>query len=212
MTRNFLVEDCVFDQGDDAVVIKAGRNRDAWRLNTPCENIVVRNCEIRSGHCLLGIGSEISGGIRNVYMHHCVAPATVHRLFFVKTNHRRGAFVENIYMDNITTGGALSVLEIDTEVLYQWRTLVPTYEERLTKISGIYLDSINVAEAKRIVEIKGDEREPIRDVVLRNVHVGCVADTASRIDNVVGYQAMDVVYDSINVNVLPQLDKYISNK
>lgn len=46
MSRNFLVEDCSFDQGDDAVVIKAGRNQDAWRLNTPCENIVIRNCRI----------------------------------------------------------------------------------------------------------------------------------------------------------------------
>lgn len=64
MSRNFLVEDCSFDQGDDAVVIKAGRNQDAWRLNTPCENIVIRNCQILKGHTLLGIGSEISGGIR----------------------------------------------------------------------------------------------------------------------------------------------------
>ena len=59
MTRNFLVEDCIFDQGDDAVVIKSGRNQDAWRLNTPSENIVVRNCTVLKGHVLLGIGSEI---------------------------------------------------------------------------------------------------------------------------------------------------------
>lgn len=77
MTRNFLVEDCTFDQGDDAVVIKAGRNRDAWRLNIPTENIVIRNCNIVEGHTLLGIGSEISGGIRNVYMHDCKVPQSV---------------------------------------------------------------------------------------------------------------------------------------
>lgn len=53
MSRNFLVEDCSFDQGDDAVVIKAGRNQDAWRLNTPCENIVIRNCQILKGHTYL---------------------------------------------------------------------------------------------------------------------------------------------------------------
>lgn len=90
MTRNFLVENCQFDQGDDAVVIKSGRNQDAWRLGTPSENIVVRNCKILAGHVLLGIGSEISGGVRNVYMHDCEAPVSVHRLSFVKTNHRRG--------------------------------------------------------------------------------------------------------------------------
>ena len=55
MSRNFLIEDCKFDQGDDAVVIKAGRNQDAWRLDTPCENIVIRNCDIIKGHTLLGL-------------------------------------------------------------------------------------------------------------------------------------------------------------
>lgn len=46
MTKNVLVEDCRFDQGDDAIVIKAGRNLDAWRLATPSENIEVRNCTV----------------------------------------------------------------------------------------------------------------------------------------------------------------------
>ena len=101
MTRNFLIEDCVFEQGDDAVVIKSGRNQDAWRLNTPTENIVVRNCLVLAGQTLLGVGSEISGGVRNIYMHDCEAPNNVHRLFFIKTNHRRGAFVENVYMEKI---------------------------------------------------------------------------------------------------------------
>ena len=68
MSRNFLVEKCSFDQGDDAVVIKSGSNQDGWRLNTPCENIVIRNCTILQGHTLLGIGSELSSGIRNIYM------------------------------------------------------------------------------------------------------------------------------------------------
>jgi len=104
MSRNFLIENCVFDQGDDAVVIKAGRNQDAWRLNTPCENIVVRHCNILKGHTLLGIGSEMSGGVRNVYMHNCTAPDSVFRLFFAKTNHRRGGFIENIWMKNVKAG------------------------------------------------------------------------------------------------------------
>lgn len=119
MSRNFLIENCRFDQGDDAVVIKAGRNQDAWRLHTPCENIVIRNCDILNGHTLLGIGSEISGGIRNIYMTDCNAPRKVHRLLFLKTNHRRGGFIENIYIENIEAGDMLRTFEIDTEVLYQ---------------------------------------------------------------------------------------------
>lgn len=179
MTRNFLVENCVFDQGDDAVVLKAGRNQDAWRLNTPTENIVVRNCTILKGHTLLGIGSEMSGGIRNVYMHGCTAPNNVHRLFFIKTNHRRGGFIENIYMENIKTGGTLRVFEVDMDVLYQWRTLVPTYEERITHIEKIYINNIECESANVIYDLKGDEKQPVRNIELRNIHVDILIDSSN---------------------------------
>ena len=212
MSCNFLVEDCIFDQGDDAVVIKSGRNHDAWRLNTPCENIVVRNCVIKDGHTLLGIGSELAGGVRNIYMTNCVAPGTVHRLFFIKTNHRRGAFVEHIYMDSIRTGGTLRVAEIDTDVLYQWRDLVPTYKDTLTRINDIYLSNIEVDSAKAIYDFHGDERMPIRNVVLRNINVTCVADSVSRAFNVEALTIDNVNYHTVNTSTLPQLNRYLNNK
>lgn len=212
MSRNFLVEDCRFDQGDDAVVIKSGRNQDAWRLHTPSENIVIRRCQILAGHTLLGIGSEMSGGIRNIYMHDCQAPETVHRLFFIKTNHRRGGFIEDIYMKHIQVGGAICVAEIDTEVLYQWRNLVPTYETRITRIENIQLEDIRCDSAKWLYELKGDERKPIESVNLRDIHVGCVADTACRVTHVKGLNLHEVRFDAVDPHTLPQLDKYISNK
>lgn len=212
MSSNFLVEDCVFDQGDDAVVIKAGRNHDAWRLNKPCENIVVRNCTVKNGHTLLGIGSELSGGIRNISMTNCVAPGTVHRLFFVKTNHRRGAFVENIYMDSIRVGGTLRVAEIDTDVLYQWRDLVPTYKDTLTRIEGIYLTDIQVDSAKAVYELRGEERLPIKNIKMKNVVVDCVADTTNVAKYVENLSLENVSYHTINPATLPQLDRFLSNK
>ena len=197
MSRNFLIENCKFDQGDDAVVIKAGRNQDAWRLNTPCENIVIRNCRILKGHTLLGIGSEISGGIRNIYMHDCTAPNSVMRLFFVKTNHRRGAFVENIHMENIRTGHVQRVLEIDTDVLYQWRELVPTYEERITRIDGIYLKNVICESADAIYELKGDAKLPVRNVVIKDVHVDKVNDFVKKVHNVKNVKEDNVTYGSL---------------
>ncbi len=194
MSRNFLVENCTFDQGDDAVVIKAGRNRDAWRLNTPCENIVIRNCTILEGHTLLGIGSEMSGGVRNIYMHDCSAPKSVHRFFFIKTNHRRGGFVENIYMDNVKSGSTQRVLEIDTEVLYQWKDLVPTYEERITRIEGIYMKNVTCEKADAIYELKGNAKRPIKNVEIRNVHVGEVRKFINRTENVQNITEENVTY------------------
>ena len=194
MSRNFLIEGCIFDQGDDAVVIKAGRNRDAWRLNTPCENIVVRNCTILEGHTLLGIGSELSGGIRNIYMHDCSAPKSVHRFFFIKTNHRRGGFVENIYMENVTSGTTQRVLEIDTEVLYQWKDLVPTYEKRLTRIEGIHLKNVSCESTDAIYELKGNTELPIRNVEIKNVKVGKVKKFLNKTENVFGVEEENVTY------------------
>lgn len=120
MTRNVLVEDCFFDQGDDGIVIKAGRNQDAWRLNRPTENVVVRNCEFVFAHSLLGIGSELSGGVRNIWMHHCKIGSS-YNLLYVKTNRRRGGFVENVWIEDIDTESVRSALfGLKTDVLYQW--------------------------------------------------------------------------------------------
>lgn len=195
MSRNFLVENCKFDQGDDAVVIKAGRNQDAWRLDTPCENIVIRNCDIIKGHTLLGIGSEMSGGIRNVYMHDCAAPDSVFRLFFAKTNHRRGGFIENIHMENVKAGKMQRILEVDTDVLYQWRNLVPTYEERITKIDGLYMNNIVCERTEAIYDLKGDAKLPTQNVSIKNVHVGEVTKFIKNVQHTENVVEENVTYD-----------------
>ncbi len=183
MSRNFLIENCQFDQGDDAVVIKAGRNQDAWRLNAPSENIVVRNCTVLQGHVLLGIGSEMSGGVRNVYMHDCEVRDSVFRLFFVKTNHRRGGFVENIWMKRVEAEAMQRVMEVDMDVLYQWRDLVPTYRDSITRIRGLYMEDVTCKRTQAIYDLKGDARRPIREVELKNITVGEVTDFVKRVVN-----------------------------
>lgn len=177
-TRNLLVENCLFDQGDDAIAIKSGSNHDGWRLNTPTENVVIRNCTVVEGHQLVAIGSELSAGIRNVYVHDCrfVPGYKPQNLLFIKTNHRRGGFVENIHMANIEAAATrYSVLGIETDVLYQWRDLVPTYEERITKISGIHVSNVKVGETGRApFRILGDKREPVKDVSIDRITIGKV--------------------------------------
>ncbi len=175
MTRNLLIENCRFDQGDDAIAIKSGSNHDGWRLDTPSENIVIRNCNVIEGHQLVAIGSELSGGVRNVYIHDCkFAPGyKPSNLLFIKTNIRRGGFVENIHMENIeATATRESVLGIETDVLYQWKTLVPTVEERLTKISGIHVSNIKIEETGIPFRIESDKRRPVTDVTLDNITIG----------------------------------------
>ena len=189
-TRNLLVEDCRFDQGDDAIAIKSGTNHDGWRLGRPSENIVIRDSTVAGGHQLVAIGSELSGGVRNVYVHDCrleanpkVSPFNV---LYVKTNRRRGGFVENITVEDIDAAQGkfkMGVFGIETDVLYQWRTLVPAYEERLTRIRGITVRNVKAGETATPFRILGDKEMPVRDVLLDHITVGTVRGQRNRYEN-----------------------------
>jgi len=181
MTRNVLVEDSSFDQGDDGFVFKAGRNRDAWRLNRPTENVEIRNCRLKKAASLVGVGSELSGGIRNVYVHDCTVEKACN-LFYVKTNRRRGGFVEDIRVENVRVGQVSQVLAVATDVLYQWRQF-PDYELRPTKIAGLRLKNVVCDEARTGANLRGDPECPVRDVRVENVRIGRLQDFLSRVEN-----------------------------
>jgi polygalacturonase len=195
MSQNVLIEDCVFDQGDDAISVKSGRDRDAWRLHTPARNIVMRNCRIKNGHQLCAIGSELSGGIENVFVDNChfdhtgsTVPSTINNILYVKTNERRGGFVKNIHVSNVTaTSIKGGVLAVETDVLYQWKNLLPTYERRLTPIEGLHVSNITVGEAKFVCLIKGEREAPVRNVSMRGVRVEKITGTAVTTENVEGF-------------------------
>lgn len=174
MSRAVLIENCVFNQGDDAIAIKAGRNQEGWRLDMPSQDIVVRNCEIKNGHQLMAIGSELSAGVENVYLHDCKisgeAENALRHLVYIKTNERRGGFVRNIYAKNIRAGNiGKGMLGIDTDVMYWWRDIVPTYEIRLTPIEDIFLENIHADSVEYVSMIQGSENLPVKNVVLKNV-------------------------------------------
>ncbi len=179
MTQNVLVEDCVFDQGDDAIAVKSGRDHEAWRLATPARNIVIRNCNVINGHQLLAIGSELSGGIENVFMQNCTvdANAKMFHLVFIKTNERRGGFVKNISVENIKSGNVSEgILGIETDVLYQWRTLMPTYDRVLTPISNIKLKNISAGKVKFVSRILGDKELPVKHVSMKNLKADSITE------------------------------------
>jgi polygalacturonase len=191
MSQNMLIENCVFDQGDDAIAIKSGRNQDAWRLNTPTKNLVIKNCIVKNGHQLLAIGSELSGGIENVFMDSCqvVEGAELRHLVFIKTNERRGGFVKNIYVNNIKAGNiSEGILGIETDVLYQWRDLVPTFERRLTPIKDIYLENIESTDVKFVSRVLGQKELPVENVFFKNVFADTIRNTAHIHENILNFK------------------------
>lgn len=195
MSQNVLVEDCVFDQGDDAISVKSGRDQDAWRINVPSRNIIMRNCRIKNGHQLMAIGSELSGGVENVFVDNCHfdnagsgARSTINNILFVKTNERRGGYVKNIHVSNVSaTKIAGGVLSVETDVLYQWRDLVPTYERRLTPIEGLHVSNVTVGEAAFVCRIQGEAEMPVKNVSLRAITVAKVLGAPVKTENVQGF-------------------------
>ncbi len=103
--RDVLIDGCTFDTGDDCIALKSGRNEDGRRLNVPIENVVIRDCTMKDGHGGVVIGSEVSGGARNIFAEACrMNSPQLDRALRIKTNSVRGGVTEHVYMRNVTIG------------------------------------------------------------------------------------------------------------
>ncbi|NMC34317.1 MAG: glycoside hydrolase family 28 protein, partial [Veillonellaceae bacterium] len=115
--RNVIIHDCFFDTGDDCIAIKSGRDHDGRKWNRMSENILIIACRMKNGHGGVSIGSEVSGGCRNVVVDSCKMDSPeLERALRIKTNSLRGGIIENIYFSNIYVGEVKeSVLDIDCQ-------------------------------------------------------------------------------------------------
>jgi len=98
--KNALVEDCVFDTGDDGICIKSGRDEEGRKRGMPTKDIIVNNCTVYHSHGGFVVGSEMSGGANNLYVSNCNFIGSDIGLRF-KTTRGRGGIVENIYVNNV---------------------------------------------------------------------------------------------------------------
>jgi unsaturated rhamnogalacturonyl hydrolase len=149
--RDVLIENCLFDTGDDCIAIKSGRNNDGRRVGVPSENIVIRNCTMKDGHGGVVIGSEISGGCRNVFVENCEMDSpNLDRALRFKSNAVRGGTVENIFMRNVTVGRvADAILQIDF-----------AYEEgakgeHKPVVRNVVMENITSKETPRVLNVVG---------------------------------------------------------
>ena len=169
-SKNVVIRNCSFNTGDDCIAIKSGRDADGRRVAMPSENIVIQNCKMYDGHGGVTIGSEISAGVRNVYVDNCdMDSPELERAIRIKTNTRRGGIIENIFVKNITIGQIKeSVLGID--MFYsihgnQTGNFIPT-------VQNIFLENITVKDGGKYgILAKGLESSPIRNIIFKNVNI-----------------------------------------
>jgi unsaturated rhamnogalacturonyl hydrolase len=162
--RDVLIEDTVFDTGDDCIAIKSGRNNDGRRIGLPSENIIIRRNQMKQGHGGVTLGSEISGGARNVFVEDCVMDSpSLDRAIRFKSNAARGGITENIFVRNVTIGTvADAVLQIDF-----------MYEEGPNgdfppAVRNLVIENINVSKARRVLDIRGFPAADISGVRFHN--------------------------------------------
>ncbi len=184
-SRNVLIENCLFRTGDDAVAIKAGRDADGRRVGVPSENIVIRHCRFYSECNGLCIGSEMSGGVHDVYMTD-VEIGNVKNALLFKSNLDRGGYIRNVFVDNIRIASAKgAVLRFETNYFgYRGGNWPSQYEHfRISNVTagsaegyGVYYDGpgVPVTAADGAVTMSPTEKNTayaIRDIDVSDFHV-----------------------------------------
>ena len=194
---DILIENCDFDTGDDCIAFKSGRNGDGRRLNAPTQNIIIRGCRMRDGHGGITVGSEISGGVRNLFAEKCRldSPNLDHALR-VKNNATRGGLLENFYFRDIEVGQvAHAVITIDFN-----------YEEgakgNFTPILRNYsVERLVSGKSKHVADVQGLANAPIYDLRLDN----CTFNNAAEPSIVKNVKGLNLVNVKVNGNVITQL-------
>jgi polygalacturonase len=97
-----VIRNCDLGAHDDNIAIKSGRDADGRRVNVPCQNLVVFGCRMNGNWGAITCGSELTGGIRNVYAYKCTTVGVTKFMLYVKSNTRRGGFAENINLDSFS--------------------------------------------------------------------------------------------------------------
>ncbi|MBF4494425.1 glycoside hydrolase family 28 protein [Flavobacterium sp. JLP] len=163
--KDVLIENVTFNNGDDNVAIKAGRDHEG-RANTaiPSQNIVIRNCNFKGLHGVV-LGSEMSAGIQNVFVENCKTVGYLKRGIYVKTNADRGGFIKNIFVRNIK-------LDEVEDCLYITANYHGEGKGFQSDISNIHFSNISCNKATESgIVIQGFADKKIRNISLNNIEI-----------------------------------------
>ena len=179
--KNVIVTNCNFDVGDDAICIKSGKDEQGRARGIPSENLIITNNIVYHGHGGVTVGSEMSGGVRNVHVSKCTFMGTDVGLRF-KSNRGRGGVVEDIYisdirMTDIPTNaisfnlyyGGLSVSEMLEEGGSNAFAAPEPVTEETPQFKNIHIRNITVKGAMQAVVLQGLPEMNLENVTLSNM-------------------------------------------
>ncbi|MCR8666789.1 glycoside hydrolase family 28 protein [Aestuariibaculum sp. M13] len=222
--KNVLIYNNTFDVGDDAICFKSGKDKDGRDRGIPTENVIVKNNVVYHAHGGFVIGSEMSGGVKNVHVSDCTFLGTDVGLRF-KSTRGRGGIVENIYISNIDMmhipteairfnmfyGGNSPVLEEDQNADDEKRdeTLVPVTEET-PSFRNIFMKNIKVSDSETAVFFMGLPEMNLKNVSIENAvfetkkGITAIDSDGITLKNITVKASKDyalTIYNSKNINV-----------
>lgn len=163
-SKNILIEDIDFNNADDNIAIKAGRDHEGRKTGLTSENIVIRNCRFKGLHAVV-IGSELSAGVQNVFVENCVASGYCKRGIYLKSNPDRGGFIRNIHVNNV----AFQEVEDALFITSFYHGEGKGFE---TDIRDIYIDSLYCRRASHAgLVIQGYPTKKVSDIYFSNIRI-----------------------------------------
>jgi Endopolygalacturonase len=177
---NVLIENSVFDVGDDALCMKSGRDADGRARAMPTQNVIIKGCTVYASHGGFVVGSEMSGGVKNVYVSNCTFIGSDIGLRF-KTTRGRGGVVENIFIKDIymkdIPGEAILF-----DMYYMARDPIPLegekrelpkvemlpVDETTPQFQNIHISNVYCNGAKKAIFIRGIPEMHVKNILIEN--------------------------------------------
>jgi polygalacturonase len=210
-SRDILIQNCDIDCNDDNICLKAGRDADGLRVNRPTENVVIRDCITRAGQGVVTIGSETSGGIRNVEASRLKAIGTINGIRF-KSAKVRGGLIENIRIHDIEMDGTANPFQFElnwypsysypviptnippAQIPDRWRVLtqrVEPAERGIPEFRDITIANVTAKGATQAFHVNAFAEKPMRNVRWSNITID--AQKAGTIKNAADWTMSNVV-------------------
>lgn len=168
-SKNVLVDNATLETGDDAIVIKSGRDNDGRRVNIPSENIVLQNIIVNDSHGAIALGSEMSGNIKNVLAQNFTIKNSQYA-FRIKSNQQRGGTAENIWVKNLNIN-SLSAALVQLDAFYERRAT--GYTDFPPTFRNINIDGIDCKNTVGSINVFGlvENATAINNLTFKNITI-----------------------------------------